>query len=133
MEVTKFEEKDQYHIEVYPDKNRFDMTFTGHMKSEKSIPHYVEHVGKAVGMLKPGHLTFVEIAETSAPPGFSITKLLKQSQDIMKRGGNRKTAVYISPKLMLQRMTLNVVTRLSGLDIKVYTKKDEAVKWMEEE
>ncbi|MDQ1355468.1 MAG: hypothetical protein QG657_5778 [Acidobacteriota bacterium] len=133
MEVTKFEEKDQYHIEVYPDKNRFDMAFFGHMKSEKSIPHYVEHVEKAVGMLKPGHLTFVEIAEKSAPPGFSITKLLKQSQDIMKKGGNRKTAVYISPKLMLQRMTLNVVTKLSGLDIKVFTNKDEAVKWMEEE
>lgn len=132
MDVTKFEEKDQYHVVVYPDKNRFDMAFIGYMKNEKSIPHYVEHVQKAVSLLKPGHLTFVEIAETSSPPGFSITKLLKQSQDIMKRGGNKKTAVYVVPKLILQRMTLNVVTKLSGLDIKVFTKREEAEKWLEE-
>lgn len=132
MDVIKFEEKDQYHIEVNPEKNRFDLAFIGHMKGEKDIPHYLEHVGKAVNMLKPGYLLFVEIAETTKPPGFSITKLMKQSQDIMKNAGNRKTAVYLSPKLMLQRMTLNVVTRLSGLNIKVFSNKEEAEKWLAE-
>ncbi|MCU0289763.1 MAG: hypothetical protein MUF15_25635 [Acidobacteria bacterium] len=132
MDITRFEEKNQYHIEVYPEKNRFDMAFIGHMKSEKDIPHYVEDVEKAVSLLKAGHLLFVEIAENTKPPAFSITKLLKQSQDIIKKGGNKKTAVYISPKLMLQRMTLNVVVKLSGLDIKVFSNKDEAENWLGE-
>ncbi len=132
MDVIKFEEKNQYHIEVYPEKNRFDLAFIGHMKVAKDIPHYLEHVEQAINLLKPGYLLFAEIAETTKPPGFSITKLLKQSQDIMKKAGNKKTAVYISPKLMLQRMTLNVVARLSGLDIKVFSNKDDAEKWLQE-
>jgi len=130
--MATFEEKDQYSIDVDKEKNRFDMVFYGIMKKERDIPHYVEHVGKAVGMLKPGFLLFVEISEKSKPPGFSITRLLKQSQDIIKKGGNAKTAVYVSPKLLLQKMTLNVVSKLSGLEIKVFTNRDDAEAWLVE-
>lgn len=132
MEIIKFEEKDQYHIEVFSEKNRFDLAFIGQMKAEKDIPHYLEHIEKAVNLLKPEYLLMVEISETTKPPAFSITKLLKQSQDIIKNAGNKKTAVYISPKLLLQRMTLNVVAKLSGLEIKVFSNKVDAEKWLQE-
>jgi len=132
MAVTKFEEKNQYHIEVYLEKNRFDLSFIGSMKKPEDIPHYIEHIGKAIEMLKPGFLIFAEITETSTPPGFPITKLLKQSQAMMKDGGNAKTAVLVSSKLILQRLTLNVVSKLSGLDIKIFTKRDEAEAWLQQ-
>lgn len=130
--MVKFEEPNQYYVEVEKEKNRFNMSFYGSMKKATDVPQYVEHVRKAVEMLKPGFLLYVEISKNSKPPGFSITKLLKQSQDIIKTGGNKKTAVYIDPSLMLQRMTLNVVTKLSGLDIKVFRDETEARTWLEE-
>ena len=129
--MVKFEEPNQYVVEVNPEKNRFSMIFSGHMKKAHNIPHYVEHVKKAVDMLKPGFLLFVEISKKSKPPGFSITKLLKESQGVIKAGGNKKTAVFVDPSLLLQRMTLNVVARLSGLDIKVFRNEEEATTWLE--
>lgn len=131
--MVKLEEPNQYVVEVDKEKNRFSICFYGHMKKAKDIPHYVEHVKEAVDMLKPGFLLFVEIAKHSKPPGFQITKLLKESQSIIKKGGNKKTAVFIDPSLLLQRMTLNVVTRLSGLTIKVFKDEKEAKDWVESE
>jgi len=130
--MAQFEEKDCYMMEVDQDKNRLNLTFLGHWQSPADIPYYLEHVAKSVGMLKKGYTIYAEINDKK-PPKLSVTGIHKKGQQIMKQAGVSKTAVVLKQRQILQKMTLNVVGRLSGMSTKVFYDKDEALKWLEGE
>jgi hypothetical protein len=131
MSELKFEEKDRYWMEADPEKNRLNLYFVGHWETPEDIPQYTEHVEKAVGMLKPGYSIYAEILDEK-PPSLKVTSIHKKGQQIMKDAGVSKTAVYVPKGKMLQRMSLMVVGRLSGMEVKTFVVKEEALSWLEE-
>lgn len=130
MSVTKFEEKDRYWMTADEEKNRLNLYFVGHWGTPDDVPKYTEHVAKAVGLLKKGYTIYAEILDEK-PPSLKVTPVHKQGQQIMKDGGVTKTAVYIPKSKMLQRMSLMVVGRLSGMEVKTFTTKEEALDWLD--
>ncbi|MDQ1349838.1 MAG: hypothetical protein QG657_139 [Acidobacteriota bacterium] len=130
MTETKFEQKDCYWMEVDIEKNRLNLYFVGHWGAPEDVPKYTEHVEKAVGMLKPGYTIYAEILDEK-PPSLKVTSIHKKGQQIMKDAGVTKTAVYLPKGKMLQRMSLMVVGRLSGMEVKTFATKEEAMAWLE--
>lgn len=127
-----FEEEGQYKITVEKEKNRIFATFTGADKPA-NMPHYLDHVKKAISQVTKSYTLLAAITEETKNPSFAMTKLLKDSQKLFIDGGVSKTAVVVPPKKVFQRMTLNVVTKLSGMEIKVFPSSEEAEKWLNEE
>lgn len=128
--MKRFEEKGRYILTTEVDKNRLNIFFTGHWGKPEDIPNYTKHVKECVDVLKPGFTIYSEINDDK-PPSLKVTSIHKQGQQIMKAGGVSKTAVVVDKSKMLQKMTLSVVGRLSGMQVKTFTSKDEAVAWLE--
>jgi hypothetical protein len=129
--MIKFEERGQYSISVDKEKNRINYLFSGDLKSMDDIPNYVEHTKKAVSEVKEGYTLLSHVTAKKAP-GFSATTPLKESLKILKSKNVSKTAVVITKGQILQKMTLNVVSKLSKLNVKVFDDLDEAEKWLDE-
>jgi hypothetical protein len=129
--MTTFEEKDRYTITVEPEKNRMNIYFIGHWADPTDIPKYVEHVTESVGMLTKGYTIYAEINDKK-PPSLKVTPIHKKGQEVMKNAGVSKTAVVVGKGQFLQKMSLSVVGRLSGMDVKTFTAKEEAIAWLEQ-
>jgi hypothetical protein len=130
--MTTYEETGQYKIEVFPEKNHWNLFFTGTAKKPADIPHYLEHVKKALAELKPNLTLYVELT-THVSPGFSITALFRESQKLTVEIGIRKAAIYLPPSFIVESMILKVTRKLSQMPINIFNKKDEALKWLEEQ
>lgn len=127
--MTKFEEPSFYIIEVDKEKNRLKILFFGHWKSPDDVPKYLEHVEKSTIMLTPGYSILAKI-EDKNPPKLSVTSLHKKGQQLMKKAGVSKTAVIVGKGRTLQKMSLNVVGRLSGMALKVFDDEEKALLWL---
>lgn len=127
-----FEEKDQYVISVDEKKNRFILDFVGETKDPEKMPHYNEHVREALKKVEKGYTFLAILSENTKPPKLSLTKIMKDSQIDLVNSGVSKAAVFIHPKLILQKMTLTVVTKLSGMNLKVFDNREAAEKWLDE-
>ncbi len=131
--MIRFEEPGQYIVEADVNNNRLNLTFNGYMRKKEDIPNYLEHVEKAVKALKSGYTSFVAIEKMSKAPSLATTGILRKSQSIVKEAGLSRAAVVLAKELVLQKMSLKVVTRLSGLaNVKIFDAKDEAEKWLAE-
>lgn len=129
--MSTYEEPGQYKIEVYPEKNRWHLFFTGTAKKPADIPNYLEHVKKALSELKPGLTLYVELT-THVSPGFSITSLFRESQTMTIAAGIHKAAIYIPPGFIVESMILKVTRKLSKMPINIFNDKNEAQKWLDE-
>lgn len=116
--VKRFEEKDQYVIEANPEKNRITFHFIGDLKSKNDIPHIVEHTKEAVKLIADGY-TLMAVVTAKGAPGFSATSPLKETLVSLKSKNFSKAAFVMPKEKVLQRMTTNVVTKLSGINGKV--------------
>ncbi len=128
--MKKLEEKDQYEILVDESKKRIYLSFVGEFKKPADIPAYNDHVKEAVVTVGSGYTLLVDITSNTKAPSFAITKVLKDSQKTFMDGGVFKTAVVISPKLFLQRMTLDVVTKLTGMNLQTFKDRNVAETWL---
>ncbi len=126
-----FEEKDQYEIYIENEKNRIILDF-GECQYPEKLPNYNRDVREAIKKVSRGYSLIASITEKTRPPKLAITKMLKESQQDFINGGVDKTAVIVPPKSVLQKMTLQVVTKLSGMNIKVFSERDKAEKWLDE-
>jgi hypothetical protein len=129
--MANFEQKDMYSISVDKAKNRMNILFLGHWAEPDDIPKYTDHVDQATKMLTPGFTIYAEILDKK-PPTLKVTPIHKKGQQIMKEAGVSKTAVVVSKGQFLQKMSLSVVGRLSGMSVKTFTAKEEALAWLEE-
>jgi len=131
--MIHFTEDGIYEIKVDVEKNRYQMVFTGVMNSPEDVPHYLDHMQGTVDALKPGFQSYVEILDDK-PPKFSLTKILQKSQQIQIDAGLGRCAIYLVKGKILQKMTLSVVNRLSGLkNSKIFYDRDEAIAWLDAE
>ncbi|MCX6583024.1 MAG: STAS/SEC14 domain-containing protein [Candidatus Aminicenantes bacterium] len=126
-----FEEKDQYELCIETEKNRIILDF-GECQDPAKLPNYNKHVREALKKVTPGYSLMASITEKTKPPKLAITKMLKESQQDFINGGVNKTAVVVPSKAILQKMTLLVVTKLSGMNIKVFSERNKAEKWLDE-
>lgn len=129
--MNTYEEPGQYKIEVYPEKNRYHLYFTGTAKKPGDIPHYIEHIGKALEKLKSGFTLYVELT-THVKPGFQITSLFRTSQKMTMAAGLRKAAIYLPKGFIVEKMVLNVTKSLSKMPISTFDDKEKAVAWLDE-
>ena len=127
-----FEEKDQYVISVDEKKNRVYFDFVGETKDPEKMPHYNEHVREALKKVQKGYTFMAILSENTKPPKLALTKIMKDSQIDLVNAGVSKAAVFVPPKLILQKMTLTVVTKLSGMNLKVFDNREVAEKWLDE-
>ncbi|MCK4763531.1 MAG: hypothetical protein KAW12_15130 [Candidatus Aminicenantes bacterium] len=132
--MVKYEKKDFYEIKADPEKNRLYLSILGHWTSPEEVPDYVEHFKKAVDILKPG-LTSYTLIEDAKPPKLSVQGLHKANQKYVNAKGITKTGVVLAGKgigKILQKVTLAVVGKLSGLDQKIFETEEEAIVWLDE-
>lgn len=126
-----YEEKDQYELFIDNEKNRIILDF-GECQDPDKLPNYNKHVKEAIKKVSRGFSLMASITDKTKPPKLSITKMLKESQQDIINGGVGKTAVIVPPKSVLQKMTLQVVTKLSGMNIKVFSEREKAESWLDE-
>lgn len=127
-----FEEKDQYVISVDKEKNRFILDFVGDANDPRNMPDLNTHVSEALKKVTKGYTLLAIISEKTKPPKLSFTQLGKELQKKFLDAGVVKTAVYVHPKLILQKMTLTVVSKLSGMNLKIFDNMEKAEKWIDE-
>jgi len=133
--MADYEQEGMYSITVDKEKNRMHLLFFGHWSVPEDVPKYTDHVAKATSMLKEGYNILAEIKDRK-PPSLKVTGIHKKGQQIMKEAGVNKTAVIITKGQkgqFLQKMTLNVVGRLSGMTVKTFTSVEDAEAWLDEE
>ncbi len=129
--MADYEQEGMYSITVDKEKNRIHLLFLGHWSVPEDIPHYIEHVAEATSMMKKGYNILSEIRDKK-PPSLKVTGIHKKGQQIMKEAGVNKTAAIIAKGQFLQKMTLNVVGRLSGMTVKAFTSVEEGEAWLDE-
>jgi hypothetical protein len=124
-QVVRFEQKDQYVIEANSEKNRITFLFTGDLKSKNDIPHIVEHTEQAITHVTDGY-TLMAIVTAKGAPGFSSTAPLKETLVTLKSKNYSKAGFVMPKEKVLQRMTTNVVVKLSGINGRVFDDKVSA-------
>ncbi len=128
---VKFGKEGFYSILVDKKKNRIYMEIIGAWEEESQVPHYNTDMEEAVQGMEKGFTTCVTLDEKKAPR-FGITKLHRRQQEILLAAGNVKTAVHLPGKQILQTMTLNVVGKLSGMQVKTFKTIESAEAWLDE-
>jgi len=127
-----FEEKDQYVISVDNEKNRVVLEVEA-LNDPKKVPNFNKHIKEAIEAIGTrGFSCLVILSEKLPPPKFQLTASLKAGQKDFIAGGIGKSAVVVSPKSILQKMTLQVVTKLSGMNIRVFSGREIAETWLDE-
>jgi hypothetical protein len=128
-DLVKFEEPGFYSIVGNKDLNQIYMKIQGFWQEPGDVPNYNEDMEKCVGTMKQGFTILTEVDEDKSPK-FAITKLHKKNQEILRNGGVGKAAVYFPKGRLLQTMTLNVVGKLSGMDVKIFNDENAAISWL---
>jgi hypothetical protein len=129
--MVKFEKEGYYLIRADKKKNRFYLSVFGAWKSPKEIPDYINHVKQALQELKSGFACLTHINDKK-PPGIAITKLQSQCQKEIMHAGVKRTAVVLPKGRILQQMSLRVITRFTGMEMKMFEAVEEADKWLDE-
>jgi hypothetical protein len=127
--IVKFEKENFYSIIVDKEKNRIFLTVVGVWTSPDQVPNYNSDMELAVKEVESGFSVLTTLAEDK-PTKFGMTSLKKKNQQIMMDAGMAQAAVYLPGKQVLQKMTLNVVSKLTGMNVKVFSDRDEAIKWL---
>jgi len=131
--MAVYENKGFYRIEANKSKKRLYLNYFGHWESPDQVSDYVVHVGKAVEELKEGGFSTLAQIEDTKPPKLAINNIHKRAQQIQKDAGVQRVAIIIKPGQILQKLTLSVVGRLSGLPQKVFTSINDAEAWLDAE
>lgn len=130
--MADYEQEGMYSITVDKEKNRLYLLFLGHWSTPEDVPKYTEHVAEATSLMKKGYHILSEIRDKK-PPSLKVTSVHKKGQQIMREAGVNKTAVIIAKGQFLQKMTLNVVGRLSGMVVKTFHTVEEGEAWLDED
>ncbi len=128
--MADFEQEGMYSMMVEKEKNRLHLFFLGHWSKPEDVPKYIDHMTEATGMLSEGYTAIAEIRDKK-PPSLKVTSIHKRGQQIMKETGVAKTAVILGKGQFLQKMSLNVVGRLSSLVVKTFYTIEEGETWLE--
>lgn len=127
---TKFGKKGFYAFEVESTKNHIFLQPMGVWKTvDEDVPDYLKDLEKALSMVKRGFSLMVDLSEM-APPKLKVTSMLKENQKMIKSAGVAKTAVIVPEGQIMKKLSLTVVGNLSGLPMKVFTKREEAEAWV---
>jgi hypothetical protein len=127
--MATIDDKDGIVITSDKEKNLYHMIFLGRWEDTPDGQNYLTNVKAAVSTLNRGYTALVEIRDKK-PPSLKATGMLKESQKIMVSHGVTKTAVVMAKSQVLQRMSLNVVGKLSGMDVKTFYDMNEAMAWL---
>ncbi len=128
-DLVKFEQAGFYSIVGDKELNRIFMKINGFWTDPGDVPNYNADMEKCVGSMRKGFTILTEVDEDKSPK-FAITKLHKRNQEILRDGGVGKAAVYFPKGRLLQTMTLNVVGKLSGMNVKIFNDEGEAESWL---
>ena len=128
-EYFKLEEDGQYSVEVYPGKNYIQYNFYGDLKKQQDMAHYVEHVKKALEKVEDGY-TVLSYASTKKTPGFSTTAVFKEGLKLMEARNMSRVAFVSGSGNLLHKMVINVLVKLTKLEIKVFDDIDAAQEWL---
>jgi len=129
-QVVKFEGNGEYVIEVDTQKNRISYDFCGQLDDYKKASDYLTHTKQAVEMVTPGY-TLLSAVTTRRVPSFNWTTPFRESMQLLKSKQPRRVAIVMD--MTLHRMVLNVVSKMSGLNTKVFSEQGSALTWLDEE
>jgi hypothetical protein len=128
--MIEFKKENYYEVKADTEKNRYYMTILGSWEGPEAVPDYLDQTKKALGKLKPGFDVLNQILDTK-PPKLSLTKLHNEVQKTLIKAGVSRVACVV-PKL-LSRVSLNVINKFVGMNLKTFSKKEDAIKWLEAE
>lgn len=131
--MAVYEKSGFYKVEANKDKKRLYLFYFGHWERPDQVPEYVEHVGKALEELKDGGFSTLAQINDTKPPKLAINNIHKKAQQMQKDAGVQRVAIVIKQGQILQKLTLNVVGKLSGLPQKVFTSFEDAEAWLDAE
>jgi hypothetical protein len=129
--MSKFEKEGFYVIEANVSKNRLYLAALGAWQSPDQVPDYLNHIRTALSELKKG-FTCLTYIDDDKPPKLSITRLQTTCMNSITHAGVGQTAVVIPKGKILQKMSLSVMLRLTGMKLKMFEDREEADKWLDE-
>jgi hypothetical protein len=128
---TSIANTDFYSIEIDSAKNRGYLTFYGFCRSPEEIPDFLKDVKMAGMRLKKGFTLLTDATEMKTPPE-EVSELHEKSQEIWIRYGLSKTAEII-PQSAVVRMTLNRLSKTTGMKKQEFDNKQAAESWLDTE
>jgi hypothetical protein len=129
--MNEFKKEGYYHIWSDVEKNRFHLYYYGNWKNPKDFQDYVPQVKQCVGELKDGCSCLVVLDPDAKPPKLAFTNIHKIVQKTLIAQGVKKTAVVVN--MLLAKMSLKVINRFVGMDMKTFDKEEDAINWLDKE
>jgi hypothetical protein len=128
--MIKFEKKGYYEMEADRKKNHFRISVFGSWQDPNEVPDYIPQVKESLQEMDPGFTCLVHI-DDEKPPKLTIQKLQRQCQKEIMNAGVKRTAVVLPKRKILQRVSLNVISYFTGIEMELFETKDDAFKWLD--
>lgn len=123
-------ENEHYVILVDTTINRLYLTIKGFWESPSVVPNYKEDIAKAVGELSTGYTILLDATQMKTPPP-DVAALRVEAQKVAVAAGLKKMAELVGQDV-LAKMTLDRISRVSGMNKSTFDNKKEAEAWLDE-
>jgi hypothetical protein len=120
-----------YTILVDTIKNRVYLTVKGFWKSATVVPNYVVDIRQATHDVSSGYTLLADVSQMKTPPP-EVANLHMEAQKICVDEGLKKTAELVEKSFAL-KMPLDRYSKASKMTKRIFTSKEEAETWLDEE
>lgn len=127
--MVKYEKKGYYEMEADRKKNHFSISVFGTWQNPAEVPNYLPQIKESLKEMDPGFTCLVHI-DDEKPPKLSIQKLQRQCQKEIMNAGVKRTAVVLPKRKILQKMSLNVISYFTGIEMDLFETRDDAIEWL---
>ncbi len=89
-----------YDITVDTEKNRIHLTIKGFWQTKNLVPHYIDDLGEAAGLLKPGFSLLADLTRM-VPPTHEVCDLHCEAQKLLVKSGHARSAEIVKDFLLM--------------------------------
>ncbi|MCK5059155.1 MAG: hypothetical protein KAT34_21075, partial [Candidatus Aminicenantes bacterium] len=122
----KIKEK-YYALELDKDKRCVYLTFLEGGEKPADFPGFLDNIKKIAAQMSGEYTLLLNLLENSSKPSFGTTKLMKTGQNLFQKAGVVKSAIVMQEKFVIQKMFINVTSKLSRVNLKTFSDLDAAL------
>jgi hypothetical protein len=89
-----------YDIAVDTARNRIYLTIKGFWQTKDLVPHYIEDLSEATGILGPGFTVLANLTRM-VPPTAEVSVLHQQAQSLLMKSGLARSAEIVNDPLLM--------------------------------
>jgi len=117
-----------FSVSVDEEKNRIFLTNRGSWTDEIQISGWLEDIGAAIKLCRPGFTVLIDWTQSSA---ILLTDRIAEAQGLLIQGGVRRAARLYEKETFLKHQMDRVSTK-TGFPVQTFYNQKDAEAWLEE-